>query len=103
MLRRLLFLEKDLIEKFVRGGGPGGQKINKSMSRVQLLHVPTGIRIETQRFRDLYSNRQEARKLLNLKLDLLFNKENSKLSKQIDVLKKQKQNKRRKALKKYKP
>jgi hypothetical protein len=51
----------------------------------------------------LYSNRQEARKLLNLKLDLLFNKENSKLSKQIDVLKKQKQNKRRKALKKYKP
>ena len=35
--------ELDLVEKFVKGGGPGGQKINKSVSCVQLKHVPTGI------------------------------------------------------------
>jgi len=35
--------ESDLEEKFVRGSGPGGQKINKTSSCVQLKHVPTGM------------------------------------------------------------
>ncbi len=91
----------DLREKFVKGGGPGGQKINKSSNCVQLLHIPTGITVETQRFRELCNNRKEARKLLSLKLDLLYNGNQSKIALNIEKKKKKKANKRRKALKKY--
>ena len=41
--------EQDLEEKFVKGSGPGGQKINKTFSKVQLLHTPTGIRVEVKK------------------------------------------------------
>jgi protein subunit release factor B len=34
--------EKDLEEKFVRSGGAGGQKVNKTSTCVQLKHIPTG-------------------------------------------------------------
>ena len=30
-------------ERFVRGAGPGGQKINKTSSTVWLRHRPTGL------------------------------------------------------------
>jgi len=35
--------ENDLEEMFVRGGGPGGQSVNKSNNCVVLKHLPTGI------------------------------------------------------------
>jgi hypothetical protein len=44
--KEIIINENDLEEKFVRGSGPGGQKINKTSSCVDLLHVPTGIRIK---------------------------------------------------------
>ncbi|KAI8829907.1 RF-1 domain-containing protein [Chytriomyces cf. hyalinus JEL632] len=65
--------ETQLEENFIKGSGKGGQKVNKAVSCVQLKHVPTGIVIKTQRFRDLASNRKEARKLLSLDLDDLYN------------------------------
>lgn len=37
-----VFRDVDIIEKFVKGSGPGGQSVNKSSNRVQLKHVPTG-------------------------------------------------------------
>ena len=37
------FDESDLVETFQRGGGPGGQSVNKSNSLVLLKHIPTGI------------------------------------------------------------
>ena len=33
----------DLVEKFIRGSGSGGQKINKTSSCVYLRHEPSGI------------------------------------------------------------
>ncbi|KAJ3243961.1 hypothetical protein HDU78_011624 [Chytriomyces hyalinus] len=65
--------ETQLEENFIKGSGKGGQKVNKAVSCVQLKHVPTGIIVKTQRFRDLASNRKEARKLLSLDLDDLYN------------------------------
>lgn len=38
--------ENDLTEKFVRGSGPGGQSVNTAKNSVQLVHVPTGIRVD---------------------------------------------------------
>ena len=56
--------EADLTEKFIRGSGSGGQKVNKTSSCVYLRHDPTGIEIKCQetRFREL--NRFLARRLL---------------------------------------
>ena len=61
--------EKDLVESFVRGSGPGGQKINKTSNRVLLIHTPTQLRVECQDTRSLQQNRKIARKRLQLKLD----------------------------------
>ena len=38
--------EEDLEEKFIRGSGPGGQKINKTSSCVELKHIKSGIVIK---------------------------------------------------------
>ncbi|KAJ1560362.1 hypothetical protein HK405_007377, partial [Cladochytrium tenue] len=38
--------ERDLQEVFIKGGGKGGQKVNKTNSRVQLRHLPTGILVD---------------------------------------------------------
>ena len=37
--------EEDLEESFILGGGPGGQKTNKTSSVVRLFHPPSGIQI----------------------------------------------------------
>lgn len=56
--------ESDLEETFVRSGGAGGQKVNKSSSCVMLLHRPTGLRVKCQTTRHQAMNRFLARRLL---------------------------------------
>ena len=65
--------EDDLVETFVRGTGPGGQKINKTSNRVVLVHTPTQVRVECQDTRSLPQNRKIARKRLRFKLDAYYN------------------------------
>ena len=48
---------RDVEEKFVRGAGPGGQKINKTSSTVWLRHGSTGIEVRCQRERSQTANR----------------------------------------------
>ncbi len=50
----------DVDERFVRGTGPGGQKINKTASTVWLRHRPTGIEVRCQRERSQVANRELA-------------------------------------------
>ncbi len=50
----------DVEERFVRGSGPGGQKINKTSSTVWLRHGPTGIEVRCQRERSQATNRELA-------------------------------------------
>lgn len=50
----------DVEERFVRGTGPGGQKINKTSSTVSLRHVPTGMAVRCQRERSQAANRELA-------------------------------------------
>ena len=56
--------ESDLVERFVRGSGKGGQKINKTSSCVYVLHKPSGIEIKCQRERSQSLNRFLARREL---------------------------------------
>lgn len=60
-LSKLRIREEDLHEEFVRGSGPGGQKINKTSATVVLRHIPTGIEVRCQRERSQVMNRYWAR------------------------------------------
>lgn len=93
--KKIVIEEKDVEEKFVRGSGNGGQKINTTANRVQLTHLPTGIQVSCQEARDLSTNRKIARKLLIDKLDLLFNGADSKLGKAQEKIRKRKRNAKR--------
>lgn len=53
-------LAADVEERFVRGSGPGGQKINKTASTVCLLHRPSGVAVRCQRERSQSANRELA-------------------------------------------
>lgn len=59
----------DVEEKFVRGSGPGGQKINKTSSTVWLRHGPTGVEVRCQRERSQSANRELAWTELGAKLE----------------------------------
>ena len=50
----------DCEERFVLGSGPGGQKVNKTSSTVQLAHRPSGVEIRMQRERSQTRNRELA-------------------------------------------
>ena len=63
--------ESDLQESFVRGGGKGGQKINKTNNCVCLIHEPSGIVIRCHREREREINRYLARRALCDELEYL--------------------------------
>jgi protein subunit release factor B len=87
---------------FIKGGGRGGQKINKTNSKVQLKHIPTGIVVECQASRSREENRKRARELLALQVEKLMVPEGRS---RLDIVAAYKQNKARKkkqrARKKY--
>ncbi|EDO14857.1 hypothetical protein Kpol_345p5 [Vanderwaltozyma polyspora DSM 70294] len=67
-------LETECTESFMHGGrGPGGQKINKSNSKVQLKHIPTGIVVECQETRSRDQNRKIAREKMALAIERFRN------------------------------
>ena len=61
--------ETSITETFLKGTGPGGQKINKTSSAVQLKHLPTGIVVKCQDTRSREQNRRTARRLLGERLE----------------------------------
>ena len=82
----------DIDEKFVHGGGRGGQKINKSSNVVQLKHLPTGIIVKFQKERSRAMNRILALRELLDKLN-----PDSKKSREIEKIRKQKKRRVRKS------
>lgn len=63
-MTRLGILERDLEEKFIRGSGRGGQKLNKTSSCVYLRHPASGIEVKCGRTRSRELNRFLARREL---------------------------------------
>ena len=61
---RLQLVEGQIEESYFKASGPGGQKTNKTLTGVTLLHRPTGIRVRCQRERSQGINRFIARRLL---------------------------------------
>ena len=64
LMERLGVKESDFCESFVRSSGPGGQKVNKAASCVQLVHMPSGLSVKCQQSRSQALNRFLARRLL---------------------------------------
>ncbi|KAG0264042.1 hypothetical protein BGZ95_003675 [Linnemannia exigua] len=62
--KEIILLETDFRERFIKGGGNGGQKINKTNSNVELKHFETGIVVQCQATRSLPQNRKLARRIL---------------------------------------
>ena len=83
----------DIEEKFIHGGGRGGQKINKSTNAVQLKHIPTGIIIKYQKHRERAMNRILALRELLEKLN-----PDSRKKMEIEKIRKQKKRRKRRAI-----
>ncbi len=64
---------RHLAEEFMKGGGKGGQKVNKANNCVRLTHTPTAFSVKVHSSRDLETNRNLAKKRLLLHLDELVN------------------------------
>ena len=62
---------EDTTKNYLKGSGPGGQKINKTSSAVQLTHTPTGIVVKCQATRSRTQNESIARRLLAEKVEVL--------------------------------
>ena len=56
--------DEDIEESFILGGGPGGQKTNKTSSVVRLSHVPSGLQVKCGATRSRETNRWLARRML---------------------------------------
>ena len=67
-IRDLGLRKEDIIEKFIRSAGKGGQNVNKTSTCVYLKHLPTGIEVKFQQERSQAMNRVAALELLAKKI-----------------------------------
>ncbi|GAB4351765.1 MAG: peptide chain release factor-like protein [Candidatus Abyssubacteria bacterium] len=96
-MERLGIFEKDLVEKFIRSGGPGGQNVNKTATAVYLKHIPTGVEVKVQRERSQALNRFLARRLLADKVEALRTREKSDEQQRIEKIRRQKRTRSKRA------
>ncbi|MCJ1293819.1 hypothetical protein MMC34_005375 [Xylographa carneopallida] len=94
-------LEDTLTEAFLRGSGPGGQKINKTSSAVQLKHIPSGIVVKSQATRSQSQNRKIARMMLAQKLEFLEKGPESRVALKGERARKKKASSGKKTRRKY--
>ncbi|MCD6094268.1 MAG: peptide chain release factor-like protein [Candidatus Omnitrophica bacterium] len=96
-MRRLGVYEKDLVEKFIRSGGKGGQYVNKVSTCVYLKHIPTGIEVKCQEERSQALNRFLARRILVNKIERIKLGVLSEEKKRIEKIRRQKRKRSKRA------
>ena len=69
LMQRLGVRETEFEERFIRAGGPGGQRVNKVSTCVVLRHPPSGLEVRCERERSQALNRFLARRLLLKRLE----------------------------------
>ena len=115
--------DSEIEESYLKGSGPGGQKIvsaslpktfnaikiligvsvqNKTNSAVQIKHIPTGIVVKSQATRSREQNRKHARELLAQKIDDLTNGDTSRSAIVGEVKRKRAASASKKSRRKYK-
>lgn len=62
---------QDIQVEMTRSSGPGGQNVNKRETAVRVVHIPTGMQVESQTQRSQQQNKEKALEILAAKLYLL--------------------------------
>ncbi len=86
--------EEDLDESFILGGGPGGQKTNKTSNVVRLSHEPSGLMVRCGETRSRETNRWLARRML---AELVLEREHKRKSSARQAAEKVRRQKRRRS------
>jgi protein subunit release factor B len=96
-MERLGIRESDIVERFVRSRGHGGQNVNKVSTCVYLKHLPTGLEVKCQQERYQAANRFFARRLLVQKIENMIEGRQSAEQKAIEKIRRQKRRRSRRA------
>ncbi len=86
----------DIEEKFIKGSGKGGQKVNKSVSTVFLKHKVTNISVKCGKTRSQHLNRFLALRSLVEKIEIFRKGGDDPQQKKADKIRKQKLRRKRK-------
>lgn len=89
--------ESDIVEKYIRSSGAGGQHANKNETCVYLKHIPTGTEVKCAKTRFRENNRFFARRILLEKIDEQINKKKSEKQQKIEKLRRQKRKRSKRA------
>ncbi|MCM8833439.1 MAG: peptide chain release factor-like protein [Candidatus Omnitrophica bacterium] len=72
LVKILIYMkEKEIKIYYYKSKGPGGQRKNKKLTSVKVVHIPTGITAKGTEFRSQVKNKQIALMRLNEKLNKL--------------------------------
>jgi protein subunit release factor B len=96
-IARLAIDVRLIAESFVRGGGKGGQKINKTSNCVQLYYPPLDIRVRCQRERQRSLNRFLALRELVDRVEMRVSPETSERLKEMERIRRRKSRRRERA------
>ncbi len=96
-IKRLNIDVQKIEENFVRGGGKGGQKINKTSNCVQLFYPPLQISVRVQRERKRSLNRFLALRELVDQIEIEISPETSERLKTYERIRRQKERRQRRS------
>lgn len=94
LMQEASVFEEDLDESFILGGGPGGQKTNKTSNVVRLSHEPSALSVRCGETRSRETNRWLARRML---AEMILDRERKRKSSARQAAEKIRRQKRRRS------